>query len=215
MSKSQLLLVLGLVLGASLLAIGQDQQTMNRQAEADAAVADKELNTVYKKVLAALDDEGKALLKTSQRAWIAYRDAEAKFAADEMRGGSAAPLLYSGALASLTKERVKRLRQSLDEGNSTVEKDESPAEPAGADSSAKAGELFYKAYAHHDRAAAAKVASKAAIADLGWDASAGSPEGLKLMDPTHIYYVGGSIEMKIKKNSAGRWIVSALEMTAD
>jgi uncharacterized protein YecT (DUF1311 family) len=215
MSKLHLLLVLGLVLGVSLPASAQDQQTMNRQAEADAAAADKELNAVYKKVLAGLDDEGKALLKTSQRAWIAYRDAEAKFAADEMRGGSAAPLLYSGALASLTKERVKRLRQSLDEGNSAVEKDESPAEPSGAESAAKAGELFYKAYARHDRAAAAKVASKAAIADLGWDASAGSPEGLKLMDPTHIYYVGGSIEMKIKKNPAGRWVVSALEMTAD
>jgi len=187
---------------------------MNRQAEASAAAADKELNAVYKKVMATLDDEGQALLKTSQRAWIVYRDAEAKFAADEMRDGSAAPMLYSGALASLTKERVKRLRESL-EGSSDEEQADEPSEPAGAETAKKAGELFYKAYARHDRAAAAKVATAAAIDELGWDASAGSPEGLQLMDPTHIYYVGGSIEMKIKKNSAGRWIVSALEMTAD
>ena len=86
---------------------------MNRQAEADAAAADKELNIVYKKVIAGLDSEGQALLKTSQRAWLAYRDAEAKFEGDEMRGGSAEPLLYSGALTSLTKERTRRLRQSL------------------------------------------------------------------------------------------------------
>ncbi len=35
------------------------------------------------------------------------------------------------------------------------------------------------------------------------------------MDPTHIYYVGGSIELKMKKNADGRWYVAALELTAD
>lgn len=214
MSKSRALLAVGLILGASFPAVAQDQQTMNRQAEADAASADQELNVVYKKVIARLDDSGKALLKASQRAWIAYRDAEAKFAGDEMRGGSAEPMLFSGAMASLTKERVTRLRRSMEE-NIADQPAESPAEPTGAESATKAGELFYKAYVRHDRAAAAKVASKAAIDALGWDSSAGSPEGLKLMDPAHIYYVGGSIEMKFKKSAAGRWVVSALQMTAD
>lgn len=35
------------------------------------------------------------------------------------------------------------------------------------------------------------------------------------MDPTHIYYVGGSIELKMNKNADGRWYVAALELTAD
>ena len=89
---------------------------MNQEAARDAAAADKDLNAVYKKVMAAQqDDEGKALLKAAQLAWLAYRDAEAKFSADEMRGGSAAPLLYSGAVTRLTKERIKVLKMHLGE----------------------------------------------------------------------------------------------------
>jgi len=184
---------------------------MNRKAEAEAAAADKKLNVAYQKAMADLDDEGKALLKASQRAWLTYRDAEAARAADEMRGGSAAPLLYAGTLATLTKERTKRLSESQE----TEDQEEDASEPAGADSAKKAGALFYKAYSNHDRKAAAEVATKAALDHLNWDASAGKPEGLQLMDATHIYYVGGSIEMKMKKNSKGRFYVAALEMTAD
>lgn len=190
------------------LIFAQSQQEMNRQAEADAAVADKKLNAAYQKAMADLDDEGKALLKASQRAWLAYRDAEAARVADEMRGGSAAPLLYAGTLATLTKERTARLMETSGEG-------EEPGEPEGAETVKKAGTLFYKAYASHDREAAAKVAANAALDELNWDASAGKPEGLQLMDPTHIYYVGGSIELKMKKNADGRWYVAAVEMTAD
>lgn len=190
----------------------QSQQEMNRQAEADAAAADKKLNAVYQKVMANLDEEGKLLLKISQRAWLAYRDAEAAVVADEMRGGSAAPLLYAGTLATLTKERTQRLLESLGEeaGQADV-----VTEPAGAETAKIAGEIFYKAYVNHDFEAAAKVASPAALAELNWDSTAGKAEGLRLMDSTHIYYVGGSIEMKLKKNSGGRWYVAALEMTAD
>ena len=73
----------------------QSQSEMNAQAARDAALADRELNKVYKQVLDTLDDEGAKLLKASQRAWIAFRDAEAASAADEARGGSMAPLLFS------------------------------------------------------------------------------------------------------------------------
>lgn len=92
----------------------QDQQTMNREAEASAAAADKKLNVVYKKVMATLDEEGQAALKKAQRAWLVYRDAEAEFQADAMRGGSAAPLLYAGTLERLTKARILEIEGSLD-----------------------------------------------------------------------------------------------------
>ncbi len=117
------------------LLLSQSQQEMNRQAEADAAVADKKLNAAYQKAMADLDDEGKALLKASQRAWLAYRDAEAARVADEMRDGSAAPLLYAGTLATLTKERTARLNEASGES-------EEEGEPAGAESVKKAGALF-------------------------------------------------------------------------
>ena len=37
---------------------------------------DKELNKQYQKLMAGLDEAGKASLKDSQRAWIVYRDKE-------------------------------------------------------------------------------------------------------------------------------------------
>ncbi len=204
------LLCLLLLLAATTPAPAQSQQEMNRQARDDADAEDRQLNIVYKQVIADLDEEGKALLKTSQRAWLAYRDAEAKFAADAMRGGTAAPLLYFASIATLTRQRTELLKACL-----AMDSAASPDEPAGAETPKKAAELFYKAYASHDRKAAQEVAAKTAIDELNWDAGSGLPEGLELIDPTHIYYVGGSIELKIKKNNQGRWIVHTLSMTAD
>jgi uncharacterized protein YecT (DUF1311 family) len=93
----------------------QSQQEMNRQAAAEFQKADAELNKVYAQALAKLDDEGKAKLKAAQRAWIAFREAHAEFEADAMRGGSAAPLLRSGSLASTTRLRTKELKEFLKE----------------------------------------------------------------------------------------------------
>lgn len=46
----------------------------------------------------------------AQRAWIALRDAEAAFAADQFRGGSAAPVLRSTSMAETTEQRIKQLK---------------------------------------------------------------------------------------------------------
>jgi uncharacterized protein YecT (DUF1311 family) len=106
------LLVLAL---SPLCATAQTQAEMNQTSASEAEAADKELNAVYKKVLATLDEEGVALLKKSQRAWLAYRDAEAAFSADLFRGGSLAPMQYSETLAALTRERSERLKECLDQ----------------------------------------------------------------------------------------------------
>ena len=93
---------------------GQSQQEMNAGAAAEFAKADKELNEVYGKVLGVLDDEAKEMLKRSQRAWVAFRNAEAAFRADaEARGGSMWPLVHEGVRGKLTQERVKALREYL------------------------------------------------------------------------------------------------------
>ncbi len=91
----------------------QSQQEMNRQAYAEYDKTDAELNKVYAKVLAKLDDEGKAKLKAAQRAWVAFRGAQAEMDADLMRGGSAAPLLRAGSLTGTTKKRVQELKEFL------------------------------------------------------------------------------------------------------
>jgi len=81
----------------------QSQVEMNRQAAKDFHKADAELNSTYAALMAKLPDaESKRKLKKSQRAWIAFRDAEAVFAADQLRGGSMAPTIRYETMAELT-----------------------------------------------------------------------------------------------------------------
>ena len=91
----------------------QSQSEMNMEAADSFRRADATLNKVYQKVMAALDEEAKGKLKAAQRAWVAFRDAQAQFEADEARGGSMAPLLYEGARATLTNLRIKELQRIL------------------------------------------------------------------------------------------------------
>ena len=80
---------------------GDTQMEMNSCAASDYSRADGELNTAWRKL-----PKSKELL-ASQRAWIAYRDAECSFRKAQFEGGSIAPLIYSSCLSELTKERTK------------------------------------------------------------------------------------------------------------
>lgn len=107
-------LVLFLAAFTPALAPGQSQQEMNAEAAAAFEKADKELNRAYAKVMGVLDDESKQRLKVAQRAWVAFRDAEATFRADaEARGGSMWPLVHEGIRARLTEARVNSLKELL------------------------------------------------------------------------------------------------------
>jgi len=89
----------------------QTQAAMNAQARADFVQADAQLNKTYEALLKKLPDaEGKEKLKQSQRAWLAFRDAEAAFAADEARGGTMAPTLRYATMTELTEQRTKQLK---------------------------------------------------------------------------------------------------------
>lgn len=114
MKLRTLLVTTALFSGSIPFANAQSQQQMNAQAAAEFAKADKELNEVYAKVLGVLDDEAKEKLKKSQRFWVAFRDAEADFRADaEARGGSMWPLVHEDIRGTLTKQRIKALRDYL------------------------------------------------------------------------------------------------------
>lgn len=106
------LLVLWLLAGPGTLR-AQSQMEMNQQAAAAFEKADKEMNKIYAKVIASLDAEGAAKLKAVQRAWLVLRDAQAAFDADAERGGSLAPMIYSGSEADLTKQRTAQLKALL------------------------------------------------------------------------------------------------------
>ena len=94
---------------------GQSQHELNAQGRKILEKADLKLNAVYKKALAVTPDEkGVEILRQAQRAWIAFRDAEAMLHADAMRGGSAAPLLFYGRKTQLTRERIKHLQDHVE-----------------------------------------------------------------------------------------------------
>jgi len=72
--------------------------------------ADAELNKVYQELLAGRDAEGKQKLRVSQRAWLVFRDAEAEFVAHDWLGGSGQAAAVNGTLATLTRDRVRQLK---------------------------------------------------------------------------------------------------------
>jgi len=108
------LLIVPLVALPTSHANAQSQAEMNRQAAKDFEKVDAELNSAYAALMAKLPDaESKQKLKESQRAWLAFRNAEAAFQADGERGGSMAPLIYSTTASELTQARIEALRKQL------------------------------------------------------------------------------------------------------
>jgi uncharacterized protein YecT (DUF1311 family) len=94
-------------------AFAQTQSEMNAEAAADFKKADAKLNAVYQKVKASQDEDDLPLLKTAQKAWLAYRDAEATLEAAPNKGGSIYPLVYAEVQTRLTEARTKELENLL------------------------------------------------------------------------------------------------------
>lgn len=87
---------------------------MTRSAVEDFAKADRELNRVYKVLTRRLDSTSRHKLVTAQRAWLAFRDADAALAGDvEARGGSMEPMLVAFRKQELTEARTRDLRRMI------------------------------------------------------------------------------------------------------
>ena len=92
---------------------GQTQADMTACASDALRVADAELNTAYRELMAKISDNGKTLLRDSQRAWIAYRDKQCEFNAAGSQGGSVQPMVRANCLADLTKRQTEVLKAQL------------------------------------------------------------------------------------------------------
>lgn len=94
----------------------ESQAGMNICAAAGFKAEDARLNKTYREIVRRLADDaaGKKLLVTTQRDWIAFRDAECAFATASSAGGSIHPMLVSDCLADLTKARTAQLAGYLD-----------------------------------------------------------------------------------------------------
>ncbi len=86
------------------------QSEMNICADKDYRAADAGLNRAYKAVMRDLDKHSQDLLRASQREWIKFRDAECTYVSAQNEGGSIYPMVYSGCLTTMTKDRVKQLK---------------------------------------------------------------------------------------------------------
>jgi uncharacterized protein YecT (DUF1311 family) len=96
----------------------QTQLEMNLAQIDSFEKADKELNEIYKKILFEYKSDSLFIenLKSSQRIWITFRDAELKMKFPEReRGwyGSMHPMCVSSYLGKLTRERIKTLNEWL------------------------------------------------------------------------------------------------------
>ncbi|MHC8366052.1 lysozyme inhibitor LprI family protein [Pseudomonas sp. ZT5P21] len=89
-----------------------DQATMNQCAAQQNKAADKELNALYQQIATRLkgSPDSKKLWVGAQRAWIGFRDAECRFSASGVEGGSVYPLIYSDCITELTKVRVEAFK---------------------------------------------------------------------------------------------------------
>lgn len=87
----------------------QNTVEMRFCASEDFAAADKRLNKAYRTLTRRLDADPLAILKTSQRAWIGFRDAECEFQAYWTKGGTASPQVGTLCMAIMTEARVQQL----------------------------------------------------------------------------------------------------------
>jgi uncharacterized protein YecT (DUF1311 family) len=77
--------------------------------------ADRDLNAVYKQLMSQLDENRQDKLRTAQRAWLQFREANADFAASLAEGGTLAPLLKISAIVEMTEARTSELKKDLDQ----------------------------------------------------------------------------------------------------
>jgi uncharacterized protein YecT (DUF1311 family) len=104
---------------------GQSQLQINLEAKQQYAAADKELNRVYKRILAEYkaDQVFLAYLKTAQRLWIQWRDAEMKARYPDREAGhygSIHPYCWNTYLTELTMDRTEKLSlwlKGIEEGD--------------------------------------------------------------------------------------------------
>jgi uncharacterized protein YecT (DUF1311 family) len=75
--------------------------------------ADKKLNQTYATLLKRFSAPQQAMLRASERAWVAYRDTQCRMVASGVEGGSAQPMVTADCLGDLTSARLKELNYQL------------------------------------------------------------------------------------------------------
>ncbi|MGO4127068.1 lysozyme inhibitor LprI family protein [Inquilinus sp. YAF38] len=93
----------------------QSQADLNECYGKAFKASDAELNKLYKEITARLKDDADKtrLLVATQRAWVAFRDAECSFQESAVAGGTAAPMIHAMCLDGQTKSRIEDFKAYL------------------------------------------------------------------------------------------------------
>ena len=122
----------------------------------------------------------------------------------------ASTLIFSGCQSSQQKPSGGSGSSSSSGGTQSK-----PRVPSGANTRHDAAVKFFNAYKTHNRTAAKEVATDTAISALVFNPAAGTNPTLQLIDDTHIFYEGGSIQLTFGRNAGARWYVRSVTSRAD
>jgi len=78
------------------------------------ADANRKLNLTYERLHKGLDPDNFNELRAAQRIWLQFRDANCNAESNLYKGGSAAPMVYSACMESLTRHREQDLHVMYD-----------------------------------------------------------------------------------------------------
>ena len=74
---------------------------------------DAKLNALYRQLTAKYDAANGALLKTAEKSWIAYRDAECAYETNGTAGGTINSMMDTECATAKTNARIKELTAQL------------------------------------------------------------------------------------------------------
>ncbi|MBS0408464.1 MAG: DUF1311 domain-containing protein [Proteobacteria bacterium] len=92
----------------------QTQAGMNRDAGARLKASERQMASQIATLDGRYTPAQRAALRRSQRAWLAYREADCAYQAAGARGGSAWPMLVADCKADRTETRVNDLKQQVE-----------------------------------------------------------------------------------------------------
>jgi uncharacterized protein YecT (DUF1311 family) len=91
----------------------QSQMAMNECVGRNMKAADEKLNQTYRALMAKVSKDGAEQLRKSQRAWLAWRDAQCEFDTMSSRTGSIHSAMQGMCIEQLTREQTKHLDSQL------------------------------------------------------------------------------------------------------
>jgi uncharacterized protein YecT (DUF1311 family) len=90
-----------------------NQMQLDQCAGQDFQTSDAKLNALYKSMMTKYDAPNQTKLKTAEKAWLTYRDAECDYETNVTAGGTINPMEVAICRTSKTQARIKELNAQL------------------------------------------------------------------------------------------------------